>query len=57
MLYTIQMKMKLKRYNVFLDAQSLKALASIGERKGLKIAQIIRVALSEFISRETKRKS
>ena len=50
------MKMKLKRYNVFLDSQSLKALSKIGELKGLKIAQIIRVAIAEFIERETKRK-
>jgi hypothetical protein len=50
----MQRCLDLKRYNVFLDTQSLKALAKIGESKGLKVAQVIRVAIAEYISRAKK---
>ena len=43
----------MKRYNVWLDSDSLKKLAKIGQAKGgLKVAQLIRVAIHEYISRE-----
>jgi hypothetical protein len=51
------MTLNLKRYNVFLDPRSIKILSTIGERKGLKPAQIIRVAISEYIAREMKGKT
>ena len=45
---------ELKRTNVFLDTDSLKALRGIGKRRGgLKVSQLIRVAISEYIQRET----
>lgn len=45
----------LKRYNVWLEQKSLKQLERIGkERGGLKIAQLIRVAIHEFIRRARK---
>ena len=45
----------LKRTNVFLDSQSLKALAKIGKDKGgLKTAQMVRIAIAEYIKRESK---
>jgi hypothetical protein len=41
-----------KRYNVFLEPASIKALAKIGTAKGgLKVAQVIRMAIQEFISK------
>jgi hypothetical protein len=44
----------LRRTNIFLDAGSLKVLKKIGKDKGgLKIAQLIRMAIHEFIKRET----
>jgi len=40
----------LKRYNVFLDTKILKELEAIGKTMGgLKVAQIIRLALAEFV--------
>jgi hypothetical protein len=46
----------LKRTNVYLDEQSLKSLAKIGKVKGdLKVAQLIRLAIAEFIQREAKK--
>jgi hypothetical protein len=42
----------MKRYNVFLEPTSVKTLAKIGSAKGgLKVAQVIRMAIQEFISR------
>ena len=42
----------LKRYDVYLDQNALKALARIGKTKGLKLAQMIRLALAEYIEGE-----
>jgi antitoxin component of RelBE/YafQ-DinJ toxin-antitoxin module len=39
----------LKRTNVFLDSKILKELEAIGKGMGLKTAQVIRVALAEFV--------
>ena len=39
----------LKRTNVYLDPKVLKALEAIGRPAGLKTAQVIRMALAEFI--------
>jgi hypothetical protein len=47
-MYVIHM---LKRTNVYLDTKVLKALEAIGRPAGLKTAQVIRVALAEYIQR------
>jgi hypothetical protein len=39
----------LKRTNVFLDTKTLQELEAIGKSMGLKTAQVIRVALAEFV--------
>lgn len=39
----------LRRTNVFLDSKILKELEVIGKGMGLKKAQVIRVALAEFV--------
>jgi len=44
----------MKRYNVFLDEQQIKKLAKIAKKKSLKTAQMIRLAISEFIERNEK---
>jgi hypothetical protein len=43
----------LKRVSIFLDTDHGKKLAAIGKRKGLKVSQLIRLAISEFIARES----
>lgn len=43
----------MKRTNIFLDEKNLKRLERIGKAKGgLKVAQIIRIAIQEYIDRE-----
>jgi len=42
----------LKRVSIFLDTDHSKKLATIAKRKGLKVSQLIRLAISEFIARE-----
>jgi metal-responsive CopG/Arc/MetJ family transcriptional regulator len=43
----------MKRTNVFLDEKNLKRLERIGKTKGgLKVAQVIRIAIQEYIDRE-----
>jgi hypothetical protein len=50
------MSIMLKRTNVYLDMDGLKALKKIGKEKGgLKPAQLIRMAIHEFIKRETNK--
>jgi hypothetical protein len=45
----------MKRYNLFLEPASVKILAKIGAAKGgLKVAQVTRMAIQEFISRHSK---
>jgi metal-responsive CopG/Arc/MetJ family transcriptional regulator len=47
----------LKRTSIYLDTESLKALERIGKRKGnLKAAQMVRIAVNEYIAREEKSK-
>jgi hypothetical protein len=42
----------LKRTNVFLDTKVLKDLEAIGKTLGgLKVAQVVRMALSDFVKR------
>ena len=44
---------KLRRTSVFLDDSNLRALAAIGRKKGgLKMAQLIRIAIREYIDRQ-----
>jgi len=45
----------LKRHTVWMDTEQLKRLERIGKNKGgLKVAQLIRVAVHEYIQRESK---
>jgi hypothetical protein len=45
----------LRRTCVYLEARDLKALQKIGKKKGgLKVAQMIRLALSEYVQREER---
>ena len=41
----------LKRTNVYLDPKTLKQLEAMGRPQGLKTAQVIRIALAEYIER------
>jgi len=41
----------LKRTNVYLDTRTLKQLEALGRTQGLKTAQVIRMALAEYIQR------
>ena len=51
--YDDNLLLMLKRTNVYLDMNSLKVLKKIGEKKGgLRPAQMIRIAIQEFIERE-----
>jgi antitoxin component of RelBE/YafQ-DinJ toxin-antitoxin module len=47
----------LKRTNVFLDTKTLKELEAIGKGLGLKTAQVIRMALAEFVKSRKEGKS
>lgn len=48
----------LKRYNVWLDPKTLKELQRIGQQRGnLKTAQVIRIALADFVRREKRKVS
>jgi hypothetical protein len=48
-------KPKLSRTNIYLDPAQNKILAQIGAKKGgLKVAQVIRMAIQQFIEREKK---
>jgi metal-responsive CopG/Arc/MetJ family transcriptional regulator len=43
----------MKRTSIFLDEKNLKRLKRIGKAKGgLKVAQVIRIAIQEYIDRE-----
>lgn len=39
----------LRRTNIYLDSKILKELEAIGKPLGLKVAQVVRLALSEFV--------
>jgi hypothetical protein len=41
----------MKRYNVYLTLQSIKALKGIAKRTGINVAELIRRAIDEFIKR------
>lgn len=46
----------LKRHSVWIDTEELKRLERIGKEKGdLKVAQMIRVAIHDYIKREEKK--
>ena len=50
--YNVAMR-NLRRTNVYLQPEDLEELEEIGKRKGgLKLAQMIRLAISEYIARE-----
>jgi hypothetical protein len=42
----------LKRICVYMDKQQLKLLERIGKKKGLKLAQMIRLAISEYLAHQ-----
>jgi hypothetical protein len=47
----------MKRTSVWLDPGSLKHLERIGKRKGgLKVSQVIRIAIQEYIDRQAREK-
>ena len=46
----------MKRTNIYLDPAQLKLLKKIGKPEGLKVAQVIRRAIGQFIEREVGRK-
>ncbi len=46
----------MKRTNIYLDPAQLKILKKIGKPEGLKVAQVIRRAIGQFIEREVGRK-
>ena len=47
----------MKRTNIYLDPAQLKVLAKIGASKGgLKVAQVVRMAIAQFIEKEVGKK-
>jgi hypothetical protein len=46
----------LRRLNVFVDPQHLKRLAVIAKKKGLKVAQLVRLSISEYLERNEDKK-
>jgi len=46
----------MKRTNIYLDPAQLKLLKKIGKPEGLKMTQVIRRAIGQFIEREVGRK-
>jgi hypothetical protein len=45
----------LKRVCVYLDKEALEPLQKIGQKKGLKLAQMIRLAISDYVERSKGR--
>jgi len=45
----------LKRTCVYMDKQQLKLLEKFGKKKGLKLAQMIRLAISEYLAHQETR--
>ncbi len=46
----------MKRTNIYLDPAQLKILKRLGKPEGLKVAQVIRRAIAQFIERKVGRK-
>ena len=46
----------MKRTNIYLDPAQLRILKRIGKAEGLKVAQVIRRAIGQYIKREAGRK-
>ncbi len=42
----------LKRTSIYLDPKTIRKLSVIGKPEGLKAAQLIRVAIGEFVNRK-----
>ena len=63
-MYDVWLNVMMKRTNIYLDPAQLKILKKIGARigpkvgapKGLKVAQVIRMAISQFVEKEGKEK-
>ena len=46
----------MQRTNIYLDKAQVKILKKFGGSKGLKVAQVIRLAISQFIEKEVSKK-
>jgi hypothetical protein len=46
----------MKRICLYIDADHLKQLTKIGKKKGLKVAQMIRLAMGEYVENEQRTK-
>ena len=46
----------MKRTNIYLDPAQLRILKKIGKPEGLKVAQVVRRAIAQYIKREVGRK-
>ena len=44
--------MLMKRTNFFVAPEHMKELEEVARRKGLKVAQLVRLAISEYLDRE-----
>ena len=47
----------LKRTCVYMDEQQLKLLEKYGKKKGLKLAQMIRLAIREYLAHQQTRRT
>jgi hypothetical protein len=46
----------LKPTTLFMNTEHMKNLGGLAESRGLKTAQLVRVAIAEFLRRETRKK-
>jgi hypothetical protein len=46
----------MRRTNVFLHSGHLQQLGALGKSRGLKTAQLIRIAIAEYLRRENRKK-
>jgi len=44
----------MRKLNVYVDPKHMKQLAAIGKTKGLKVAQLVRLAIAEFVERNQR---
>jgi len=54
-MYILEGGNNMQRTNVYLDERRLKQLEAIGKEKGLKVAQLIRLAIAEYCNREGRK--
>jgi hypothetical protein len=46
----------MKRMNFFMRIEDVKQLAGLGKSKGLKVSQLVRIAVQEYVRRERRKK-